>query len=181
MIIVIPVFNGGQAHSVGCPHIGFEAVKEIRVLFCTTAIFEVVVCKSVNECPPDGGIIGAGVVADVSLLLDAAQQPYRAAGVQGLVEAADPEDGIEHLPAYRHSVGGHHLDDRPPPALCPGRGKLLQQLRIVDFSEFQRAQGAAINHAVARLGVAGVDSDNWEGVHRYDLPNSWMNRASGHP
>ena len=96
MIIVLSVFNGGQTHSVGCPHIGFEAVKEIRVLFCTTAIFEVVVCESVNECPPDGSIIGAGVVADVSLLLDAAQQPYRAAGVQGLVEAADPEDGIEY-------------------------------------------------------------------------------------
>ena len=66
MIIVLSVFNGGQTHSVGCPHIGFEAVKEIRVLFCTTAIFEVVVCESVNECPPDGSIIGAGVVADVS-------------------------------------------------------------------------------------------------------------------
>lgn len=52
---------------------------------------------------------------------------------------------------------------------------------IVDFSEFQRAQGAAINHAVARLGVAGVDSDNRTGAHRYDLPNSWMNRASGQP
>lgn len=117
----------------------------------------------------------------LNFLLDAAQQPYRAAGVQGLVEAADPEDGIEYLPAYRHSVGGHHLDDRPPPALCPGRGKLLQQLCIVDFSEFQRAQGAAINHAVARLGVAGVDSDNRTGAHRYDLPNSWMNRASGQP
>ena len=49
------------------------------------------------------------------------------------------------------------------------------------FPEFQRAQGAAINHAVARLGVAGVDSDNRTGAHRYDLPNSWMNRASGQP
>lgn len=136
MIIVLSVFNGGQTHSVGCPHIGFEAVKEIRVLFCTTAIFEVVVCESVNECPPDGSIIGAGVVADVSLLLDAAQQPYRAAGVQGLVEAADPEDGIEHLPAYRHSVGGHHLDDRPPPALLRGRGQLPQQLGVVNLAEF---------------------------------------------
>ena len=56
MIIVLSVFNGGQTHSVGCPHIGFEAVKEIRVLFCTTAIFEVVVCESVNECPPDGSM-----------------------------------------------------------------------------------------------------------------------------
>ena len=146
MIIVIPVLNGGQTHSVGCPHIGFEAVKEIRVLFCTTAIFEVVVCESVNECPPDGGIIGAGVVADVSLFFDSAQQPYRAAGVQGLVEAADPEDGIEHLPAYRHSVGGHHLDDRPPPALLRGRGQLPQQLGVVNLAEFQRAQGVAIDN-----------------------------------
>ena len=138
-------------------------------------------CKSVNQRPPDGGIVGSAVVANVLFLLDAAQHSHRALVGKNLVKAADPDRSVENVPTNRHSVGGHHLDDCPPPALRPGRGKLLQQLCIVDFSEFQRAQGTAINHAVARLGVAGVDSDNRTGTHRYDLPNSWMNRASGQP
>lgn len=65
MIIVLSVFNGGQTHSVGCPHISLEAIEEIRGFLCALAVFQVVGCKSVNQCPPDGGVVSSAVVANV--------------------------------------------------------------------------------------------------------------------
>lgn len=137
--------------SVGCPHVGPESEKEIRVFLAPLSIGAVVGGEPVNQSPADGGIVSTGAVADVQDNLFPVDIPHGCSGSLGI--PAHPLAGLQDLPPHGHPVACHALNDQEIVVLHLDHE---QASGVELLSHSDGAEGITIQDTEAGLDIAGV-------------------------
>ena len=140
-----------KAGSVGCPHVGSKAEKEIRVLLVSLSVGAVVSGEPVNQRPADGGVVATGAVADVQDNLFPVDIPHGCSGSLGI--PAHPLAGLQDLPPHGHPIACHTLNDQEIVAFHLDHE---QASGVELFPRSDGAEGFTVQDAEAGLDIAGV-------------------------